>query len=77
MYSAANVTYRAKVRSEKLKPGNVQIKTPEPTIRKKYRDWQGKYYNSPPVAGPNAYNRPLKKILYDTMSDTRSIWPRA
>ena len=74
MYSANVVSNRESVILNKLQPGKVLIKGPEPTLHKKYRDWTGKYFNAEPLKTANAYNRPLTKIVYDTWADTRAIW---
>ena len=55
-------------------PENTKIKGAEPTVRRKYRDWTGKYHKNVIAPPESAYNRPLKRIVYDTWSDTRGIW---
>ena len=74
MYSAETTRYRERSLLNRLKPENTKIAGPPPTIRKKYRDWTGKYFKLPPVKTENAYNRPLKKVVYDTWGDTRGVW---
>ena len=74
MYSAAVVKYKESALLNKLRYQNVKIKPPEPTLKKKYRDWTGKYYKTSPQGPPSAYNRPLKRIVYDSWADTRAIW---
>ena len=74
MYSAGTFGYREPVILNKLQPKNVQIKPAEQTFKKKYRDWTGKYYVYQPLKAANAYDRPMKRPVYDTYADTRQAW---
>ena len=74
MYSADTVKYKERSLLQRLKPENTKIKGPEPSVRKKYRDWTGKYHKTLIAPPESAYNRPLKRIVYDTWTDTRGIW---
>ena len=74
MYSANFVKFKQRNLLERLKPENTQIKGPEPTVQKKYRDWTGKYHKTTISPPESAYNRPLKRIVYDTWADTSGIW---
>ena len=74
MYKQGSRRHKESTLLERLKSDHIKIKGPEPTVRKKYRDWTGKYFKLPPAQTESAYNRPLKKIVYDTWGDTRSVW---
>ena len=76
MYSAGNFKHRIPVVVSKLQASKVKIAGPGdgPTVFRKYRDWSGKYSLAKPDKEPNAYNRPLKKLVFDTWADTRGIW---
>ena len=59
----------------KLKESNVKIDVPRHSdTRKHYQDWEGNWHKTAPKAPQNAGNVNLKKIRFDTWSDTRSSW---
>ena len=70
--------YTPSALKEKLKPSNVRIDVARYEFsRKHYQDWQGNWHKQPPKAPINAANSKIKKIRFDTWSDTRSSWYNA
>ena len=60
---------------EKLKASNIRVDVPRYSdTRKHYQDWEGNWHKTAPKAPQNAGNVNLKKIKFDTWSDTRSSW---
>ena len=70
--------YTPSALKEKLKASNVRIDVPRYELsRKHYQDWQGQWHKQAPKAPQNAANTQLKKLRFDTWSDTRSSWYNA
>ena len=76
MYSNSTVRDREAIILHKLHPSKVKIQPAGQTFRKKYRDWTGHYNSVPLPKAPNAYNRPMKRPVYDSYADTRGAWIR-
>ena len=78
MSTRAVIKSTPSAKKEKLKASNVRVDVPRHNYtRKHYQDWEGNWHKTAPKAPQNAGNVNLKKIRFDTWSDTRSSWYNA
>jgi hypothetical protein len=63
---------------DNLKASHITVDVPRYSYtRKHFQDWEGNWHKTAPKAPQNAGNVNLKKIKFDTWSDTRSSWYNA
>lgn len=74
-YKSFNRKDRPAAREIRLKKLLDERKPPTPYYRKYYMDWKGDFHKKWVSPGPKASDKPLTKIRYDILKDTRSIWP--